>query len=86
MGHTHYPFVKKIGKTIIINPGSVGQPRDEGGNSSWALVDFNTGEAVMRRTRFLVDELIKEININDPEISYLKEVLIRKSSYEKNKK
>ena len=28
VGHTHYRFVKKVGNTLIVNPGSLGQPRD----------------------------------------------------------
>ena len=27
MGHTHIPFVKKFDNKLILNPGSVGQPR-----------------------------------------------------------
>ena len=27
VGHTHTPFIRKIGKTTIVNPGSVGQPK-----------------------------------------------------------
>lgn len=77
LGHTHYPMVKKIGKTIIINPGSVGQPRDEGGNSSWALVDFANGQTEIFRTQFNPNLVIKEIEFRDPQLPYLKEVLTR---------
>ena len=27
VGHTHTPFIRKIEKTTIVNPGSVGQPK-----------------------------------------------------------
>jgi diadenosine tetraphosphatase ApaH/serine/threonine PP2A family protein phosphatase len=27
VGHTHTPFVRKIGETTILNPGSLGQPK-----------------------------------------------------------
>lgn len=28
LGHTHYPFVRKVNNKTILNPGSCGQPRD----------------------------------------------------------
>lgn len=28
LGHTHYPFIRKVGDLIVVNPGSCGQPRD----------------------------------------------------------
>ncbi len=28
MGQSHYPFIKKVGEKVILNPGSCGQPRD----------------------------------------------------------
>ena len=82
MGHTHYPLIKKINKTIIINPGSVGQPRDEGSNASWASVDFGSTEAEIRRIKFPPEEVIKDIDAHDPHLKYLREVLTRtKSQY-----
>ena len=39
LGHTHWPMVKKVGKMMIINPGSVGQPRDYNSKSSYAIFD-----------------------------------------------
>ena len=41
-GHTHHPMIKKIGGGIILNPGSIGQPRDRNPKASYAL--FKTGE------------------------------------------
>lgn len=41
-GHTHYSFVANIGKTVWINPGSVGQPRD-GLGSRYCIIDFEKG-------------------------------------------
>jgi putative phosphoesterase len=41
LGHTHYPLIKKItDKSYIINPGSIGQPRD--GNLESSLIIFDT--------------------------------------------
>ena len=35
-GHTHYPLFKKIKEKLIINPGSVGQPRNGAKGANWA--------------------------------------------------
>ncbi len=77
MGHTHHPMCTHMDKTVFINPGSVGQPRDMGGLASWALVNTDNGMIVQRRVKFVVDKLIKECKENDPEIPYLREILIR---------
>ena len=41
MGHTHYVMEKKICDTMVINPGSIGQPRDFN-KPSFAVVDTNS--------------------------------------------
>lgn len=38
-GHTHVPFIKKTRLGHIVNPGSVGQPRDNDPRASYALLD-----------------------------------------------
>ncbi len=38
-GHTHVPFVKRYGRRMIVNPGSVGQPRDGDPRASFAVID-----------------------------------------------
>ena len=45
LGHTHISFLKQQDSRIILNPGSVGQPRDGGNRASYVLFDmesFNT--------------------------------------------
>ncbi|WP_297073667.1 metallophosphoesterase family protein [Thermococcus sp.] len=39
VGHTHVPMLKIIGGRRIINPGSVGQPRDSDWRASYAVID-----------------------------------------------
>lgn len=54
MGHTHYPLEKKLsngGK--IINPGSVGQPRDDKIGASWIIYD--TGSSSVEFVRSIYD-------------------------------
>ena len=39
LGHTHIPYMKKFGSGLILNPGSVGQPRDGDPRGSLAVLD-----------------------------------------------
>lgn len=77
MGHTHYPMCTHIEKTSLINPGSVGQPRDIGGLASWAIIDTSNYMTVYRRVKFPVDSLINECMKYDPDKEYLRKVLTR---------
>lgn len=77
MGHTHYPMCTHIDKVTLVNPGSVGQPRDIGGLASWAMINTDNNMVVHRRVKFPVDELIAECVRHDPDHVYLTEVLIR---------
>lgn len=40
LGHTHYRMIRTCGKTLVINPGSLGQPRD-GKGFSYCIFDFD---------------------------------------------
>lgn len=51
MGHTHRPWIRQNEHTLMVNVGSVGLPRDEGGGCrpAWALYDTLTGTVVIKR-------------------------------------
>lgn len=53
LGHTHYPLRRwtKAGG-LVINPGSVGQPRDGDCRASWGLFDTKTLRFEVRRTPY----------------------------------
>jgi putative phosphoesterase len=80
LGHTHYQFYKKVGNTIILNPGSIGQPRD-GLGFSYCIFDFDSLEYEYRTVNFNKDEL-KEIILKNEESEnnreYLCKILDRK--------
>jgi putative phosphoesterase len=48
-GHTHHQLVRRIGKVLVINPGSAGEARDSGNGRqlSCALLDTATEEVVV---------------------------------------
>jgi len=44
VGHTHVPMVRGIGSRVVVNPGSVGQPRDGIPEASYAIIEDGTVE------------------------------------------
>jgi putative phosphoesterase len=51
-GHTHYPLVKAAGEGYIVNPGSVGQPRDYNPQASYAILNIEDGFIEHRRVLY----------------------------------
>lgn len=49
LGHTHAQMVERVGRPLVINPGSVGQARDHsnGRQLSYAVLDTTTDEVVI---------------------------------------
>jgi putative phosphoesterase len=56
MGHTHVPYAKRLGDGLVVNPGSVGQPRDGDPRGSLAFVDTGRMECEVVRFRYPVEE------------------------------
>jgi predicted phosphodiesterase len=61
LGHTHLPLLRTIGRTTIINPGSVGQPRQGDSRASYAIwedgeVRFHHSAYDVTRTTDLLDK------------------------------
>ena len=77
LGHTHHPFLWCNGDRWLINPGSVGQPRDQSAMASFAYLDIANRTVLPRKVGFAVDNLIREIDAFDPGFAYIKKVLTR---------
>lgn len=58
-GHTHYPVVTKLNGVLLLNPGSVGQPRDGDWRASYAVFDTQTDWVELRRQEYNIDKTIK---------------------------
>jgi putative phosphoesterase len=58
-GHSHKPYIKHSGKTTILNPGSVGQPRDFNPRASYAVIE--NGEATIKRTKYDIEKTVKDL-------------------------
>lgn len=52
VGHTHRPMTVRCGAGLLINPGSVGQPRDWSPLAAYAIFDTHTEEVVSRRVAY----------------------------------
>jgi putative phosphoesterase len=78
VGHSHYPFIKKLTHSTIINPGSVGQNRQKGGLASWVFVDLEEIKIEIISTKYCVKSLAKKVKINDPDKTYNYSILFRK--------
>ena len=76
-GHTHYPAKHVVGKTLLVNPGSVGQPRNRQPGAHWAIFDTKTGDLEFRCEPYNAAQLIKECVQKNPELPNLAEMLIR---------
>ncbi len=61
MGHTHIPMKKSIYGKLLINPGSVGQPRDGDSRASFAVFDTEDREIIFRRVKYNIEEAAQEI-------------------------
>jgi putative phosphoesterase len=77
LGHTHYPMLKQVGKTQLVNPGSVGQPRNRQPGAQWAMLDTDSREITLHNESYDLGPLLDDIKNRHPELPYLAEVLTR---------
>ena len=52
LGHTHHPMIRKADFGAVLNPGSVGQPRDRNPSSSYMTIDFEDGNINIHRSAY----------------------------------
>ena len=77
LGHTHIPMQIKVNKkTSIINPGSVGQPRNKCKNACWAIFDTSNCQIKFMQSKYDKDKLIKNIQKYDGLNSKLKKYFL----------
>ena len=60
-GHTHVPCLKKFGNGIIINPGSVGQPRDGNPKACFCILDPDKKSAEIKRIDYDINTVMQKI-------------------------
>ena len=66
LGHTHVQGVRQYAEGIVVNPGSVGQPRDGDPRAGYAVVDLETMAVDTRRVEYdieAVQEAVREAGL-----------------------
>ena len=61
LGHTHIPFIKHFKNGTILNPGAVGQPRDNDPRASYAIVDLKKWDFKIRRIKYDINTVERKI-------------------------
>jgi len=72
VGHTHLPMILKFGNKVVVNPGSVGQPRDGDSRAAYAVIE--DGEPHLERCEYNVDASVEALarrGLPDPIFSQL---------------
>ena len=59
VGHTHVPFCLSLGDTRVLNPGSVGQPRDGNPHASYAIVE--DGTVSLHRVEYDIEASVRQM-------------------------
>jgi putative phosphoesterase len=57
LGHTHWPMIRRIGRQLVVNPGSVGQPRDGDPRARFAVIE--NGDVALKRVAYDVERTVR---------------------------
>jgi putative phosphoesterase len=60
-GHTHVQGHRVFDEGVVMNPGSVGQPRDGDPRAAYAVVDLDAGTVDERRVDYDVDAVVDAV-------------------------
>jgi len=77
LGHTHYQFKHDLGSFSVLNPGSVGQPRDMSGVAEYALIETEPLQVRLEWISYDVTAAEQDALEHNPTLAYLTEVLHR---------
>jgi len=77
VGHSHIQMNRKLGDLTIINPGSVGQPRDGDPRASCAVFDTENGKTEYLRLNYDIDAVCAKIEDRMPHADELIAILWR---------
>lgn len=56
VGHTHQPFILEIGSTTVVNPGSIGQPRNLDPRASYAI--YENGSVTLHQIEYSIEDAV----------------------------
>ena len=61
MGHTHVQAHERYDEGVVMNPGSVGQPRDGDPRAAYAVVDLDSLVVEERRVEYDIERVIEAV-------------------------
>ncbi|MDZ4288669.1 MAG: metallophosphoesterase family protein [Prosthecobacter sp.] len=68
LGHTHYPLLKALPHTLVVNPGSVGQPRHrKGAWAAFAIYDADAHAVQLCEVGYDVSRIVADCLERQPE-------------------
>jgi len=61
LGHTHVPAIRQLGTTVLINPGSLGQPRHGTPSPTYAV--WEDGELQIRHIHYDLSPVLRKLSL-----------------------
>ncbi len=65
MGHTHVQHHEVYDEGVVMNPGSVGQPRDGDPRAAYAVLDLDSLSVSERRVEYDIDRVVEAVGDED---------------------
>ena len=65
LGHTHIQHKALIDDRLIVNPGSVGQPRDGDPEAAYAILKPDTQTVEFHRVEYDINRVISKVEASD---------------------
>jgi putative phosphoesterase len=59
LGHTHFPMLRRAGRRLVLNPGSVGQPRDGDPRAAYAVIE--DGVVTLKRAAYDIERTVGDL-------------------------
>jgi putative phosphoesterase len=77
VGHTHIPFHLRLGSCQLVNPGSVGQPRDGDPRAAYAIIE--NGRVELKRIEYDIEAAVDQLVQSglDAELVELASIVLR---------
>jgi len=79
VGHTHLQFDLRVGGTRVVNPGSLGQPRDGDPRAAYALIDLDSWSVKLGRVEYDIWKTVRkleQLSLDPRHLLRLKEILL----------
>jgi predicted phosphodiesterase len=62
LGHTHVQGSRSVDGRLVVNPGSVGQPRDGDPDAAYAVLDTDADTVDLRRVAYDIDRVVEAVS------------------------